>query len=174
MHDDEKSRNCQQSLRTWRHAGRPGACGQATGGWDTHANQGTTQGRLANRLAALDRGISNLRDGLGSAWKNSVIAVVTEFGRTVRVNGTRGTDHGTATAALLAGGAGPVGKALADWPGLAANDLFEGRDLCPTTDIRSLFKSVLLEHLGLAPGFVEDTVFPDSRPAAPLRNLIRA
>jgi uncharacterized protein (DUF1501 family) len=143
------------------------------GGWDTHANQGTTQGRLANRLAALDRGIANLRDGLGSAWENSVIAVVTEFGRTVRVNGTRGTDHGTATAAILAGGAVRGGKVLADWPGLAANDLFEGRDLRPTTDIRSLFKSVLLEHLGLAPGFVEDTVFPDSRPAAPLRYLIR-
>ncbi len=143
------------------------------GGWDTHANQGTTQGRLANRLAALDRGIANLRDGLGNAWENSVITVVTEFGRTVRVNGTRGTDHGTATAAILAGGAVRGGKVLADWPGLAANDLFEGRDLRPTTDIRSLFKSVLLEHLGLTPGFVEDTVFPDSQPAAPLRNLIR-
>ncbi len=143
------------------------------GGWDTHANQGTTQGPLANRLAALDRGIANLRDGLGSAWENSVIAVVTEFGRTVRVNGTRGTDHGTATAAILAGGAVHGGKVLADWPGLATKDLFEGRDLRPTTDIRSLFKSVLLEHLGLAPGFVEDTVFPDSRSAAPLKNLIR-
>jgi uncharacterized protein (DUF1501 family) len=143
------------------------------GGWDTHANQGTTQGPLANRLAALDRGFGNLRDGLGSAWENSVIAVVTEFGRTVRVNGTRGTDHGTATAAILAGGALHGGKVLADWPGLAAKDLFEGRDLRPTTDIRSVFKSVLLEHLGLAPGVVEDTVFPDSRSATPLRNLIR-
>ena len=143
------------------------------GGWDTHANQGTAQGSLANRLAALDRGIANLHDGLGSAWQNSVIAVVTEFGRTVRVNGTRGTDHGTATAAILAGGAVQGGKVVADWPGLAANDLFEGRDLRPTTDIRSLFKSVLLEHLGLAPGLVEDTVFPDSRLAEPLRNLIR-
>ena len=143
------------------------------GGWDTHANQGTTQGPLANRLAALDRGLANLRDGLGSAWEDSVIAVVTEFGRTVRVNGTRGTDHGTATAAMLAGGAVHGGKVLADWPGLAAKDLFEGRDLRPTTDIRSLFKSVLLEHLGLAPGFVEDAVFPDSRSAAPLKNIIR-
>ena len=143
------------------------------GGWDTHANQGTTQGPLANRLAALDRGIANLRDGLGSAWENSVVAVVTEFGRTVRVNGTRGTDHGTATAAILAGGAVQGGKVLADWPGLANKDLFEGRDLRPTTDIRSLFKSVLLEHLGLAPGFVENTVFPDSRSAAPLKNMIR-
>lgn len=143
------------------------------GGWDTHANQGTTQGPLANRLAALDRGIANLRAGLGSAWDNSVIAIVTEFGRTVRVNGTRGTDHGTATAAILAGGAVHGGKVVADWPGLAAKDLFEGRDLRPTTDVRSLFKSVLLEHLGLAPGFVEDTVFPDSRAAAPLKNLLR-
>jgi uncharacterized protein (DUF1501 family) len=143
------------------------------GGWDTHANQGTTQGSLANRLAALDRGIANLRDGLGSAWENSVVAVVTEFGRTVRVNGTRGTDHGTATAAILAGGAVKGGKVLADWPGLATKDLFEGRDLRPTIDIRSLFKSVLLEHLRVPTGFVEDTVFPDSRLAAPLKNMIR-
>jgi uncharacterized protein (DUF1501 family) len=144
------------------------------GGWDTHANQGTTQGPLANRLAALDTGIANLRAGLGDAWENSVVAVVTEFGRTVRVNGTRGTDHGTATAAILAGGAVRGGRVLADWPGLAARNLFEGRDLRPTTDIRSLFKGVLREHLGLAPGFIENRVFPDSRSAAPLKNLIRA
>ena len=144
------------------------------GGWDTHANQGTTEGPLANRLAALDTGIANLRAGLGDAWENSVVAVVTEFGRTVRVNGTRGTDHGTATAAVLAGGAVRGGRVLADWPGLAGGVLFEGRDLRPTTDIRSLFKRVLLEHLGLAPEFIENTVFPDSRSAAPLKNLLRA
>jgi uncharacterized protein (DUF1501 family) len=143
------------------------------GGWDTHANQGTSQGPLASRLAALDTGIANLRAGLGDAWRHSVIAVVTEFGRTVHVNGTRGTDHGTATAAILAGGAVRGGKVVADWPGLRDEDLYEGRDLQPTLDLRSVFKSVLLEHLGVPQRILEDRVFPDSRAAAPLQNLIR-
>lgn len=143
------------------------------GGWDTHANQGTTQGSLANRLAGLDTGIDKLRVGLGPAWRQTVVAVVTEFGRTVHVNGTRGTDHGTATAAILAGGAVQGGKVVADWPGLRGSDLYAGRDLQPTTDLRSLFKSVLLEHLAVPRGFIEDTVFPDSRAAAPLEKIIR-
>lgn len=143
------------------------------GGWDTHANQGTTQGPLANRLAGLDTGIDKLRVGLGPAWRQTVVAVVTEFGRTVHVNGTRGTDHGTATAAILAGGAVQGGRVVADWPGLRASDLYAGRDLQPTTDLRSLFKSVLLEHLAVPRGFIEDTVFPDSRAAAPLEKIIR-
>lgn len=144
------------------------------GGWDTHANQGTSQGPLANRLAALDTGIANLRAGLGDAWQHSVVAVVTEFGRTVHVNGTRGTDHGTATAAILAGGAVRGGKVVADWPGLRDKDLYEGRDLQPTVDLRSVFKSVLLEHLDVPRGFLEDTVFPDSRAARPLQNIIHS
>jgi len=143
------------------------------GGWDTHANQGTHQGPLASRLAALDTGIANLRAGLGDAWRHSVVAVVTEFGRTVHVNGTRGTDHGTATAAILAGGAVRGGKVVADWPGLGGKDLYQGRDLQPTTELRSVFKSVLVEHLDVPRGFVEDTVFPDSRAAPPLQNMIR-
>jgi len=143
------------------------------GGWDTHANQGAANGALANRLAALDDGLGNLRDGLGNSWENTVLAVVTEFGRTVRVNGTRGTDHGTGTAALLMGGAVDGGKVIADWPGLGKNDLYAGRDLMPTTDVRSLFKAVLIEHLKLSPAFIEREVFPDSATARPLRDLIR-
>ena len=143
------------------------------GGWDTHANQGTTAGALANRLSALDTGIANLRDGLGDTWSDTSIVIVTEFGRTVHVNGTRGTDHGTGTAALLIGGAINGGNVITDWPGLGSNDLHGGRDLMPTTDVRSLFKSVLADHLKIPIGVIEREVFPDSRSARPLENLIR-
>ena len=144
------------------------------GGWDTHANQGAETGALANRLAALDTGIANLCSGLGDAWDDTAVAVVTEFGRTVHVNGTRGTDHGTGTAALLLGGAVSGGNVIADWPGLGKGDLYAGRDLQPTTDLRSMFKGVLEHHLELDSEFVENTVFPDSRIAPPLENLIRS
>lgn len=144
------------------------------GGWDTHANQGAGTGALANRFAALDLGLGNLHDGLGDTWKDTVVAVVTEFGRTVHVNGTRGTDHGTATAALLLGGAVNGGRVIADWPGLGKNALYAGRDLMPTTDIRSVFKSVLTEHLGLDSEFVNRRVFPASEIARPLSDLIRS
>ena len=143
------------------------------GGWDTHANQGAATGGLANRLGGLDAGLAALRDGLGTAWTNTVVAVVTEFGRTVRVNGTRGTDHGTATAAMLLGGAVNGGRVVADWPGLRQADLFEERDLMPTTDLRSLFKAVLGDHLDLPPSFIDSVVFPESAAARPLTDLIR-
>jgi uncharacterized protein (DUF1501 family) len=143
------------------------------GGWDTHANQGATEGALARRFTALDTGLGNLRDGLGDSWEASVLIVVTEFGRTVRVNGTRGTDHGTGAAALLMGGAVNGGKVIADWPGLGKSDLYAGRDLSPTTDVRSLFKAVLADHLKLPAEFIERDVFPDSSTARPLENLIR-
>lgn len=143
------------------------------GGWDTHANQGTANGALANRFAALDRGLANLHEGLGASWSRTVVAIVTEFGRTVHVNGTRGTDHGTATAAVVLGGAVNGGRVVADWPGLQDKDLYAGRDLQPTTDLRGVFKGILQQHLELTPGFVERTVFPDSKPAKPLPDLIR-
>ena len=135
------------------------------GGWDTHANQGTTNGALANRFAALDRALGNLQLGLGSTWSRTIVAVVTEFGRTVHVNGT---------AAVLVGGAVNGGRLVADWPGLRDKDLYAGRDLQPTTDLRSIFKGILQQHLGLTPEFVERTVFPDSRSARPLPDLVRA
>ncbi|MEM6638577.1 MAG: DUF1501 domain-containing protein [Pseudomonadota bacterium] len=131
-------------------------------GWDTHANQGLTNGNLANRLRRLDEGLSELQKGLGKHWNDTVVAVVTEFGRTVRPNGTRGTDHGTATAALLLGGAVKGGRVIADWPGLRNADLYDGRDLAPTRDLRSVFKSVLVDHMGLDAAGVSRTVFPGS------------
>ena len=144
------------------------------GGWDTHANQGAESGALANRFRTLDEGIGRLRDGLGEVWASTAIAAVTEFGRTVRVNGTRGTDHGTATAALLLGGAVRGGRVVAEWPGLGDRDLFEGRDLRPTADIRSVFKGLLIDHLDMSPALVEEEVFPDSRAATPWENLVRS
>ncbi len=153
--------------------GGPGIAVLELGGWDTHANQGSTGGALSNRLSALDTGLGNLRDGLGTNWDRAVIAIVTEFGRTVHVNGTRGTDHGTGTAALLMGGAVNGGTVVTDWPGLGKGDLYAGRDLQPTTDIRSIFKAVLAEHLGVAHSLIEREVFPDSATAPALRGLIR-
>jgi uncharacterized protein (DUF1501 family) len=143
------------------------------GGWDTHANQGSSAGLLANRLAALDEGLTALQSGMNSQWSDTVVAVVTEFGRTVHVNGTRGTDHGTATAAMLLGGAVDGGRIITDWPGLRKSDLYDDRDLMPTLDIRSLFKGVLAEHLELPTGFIDKTVFPDSAMARPVRDIIR-
>ncbi len=144
------------------------------GGWDTHANQGASTGALANRFQALDDGISQLQLGLGKAWDKTVVAVVTEFGRTVHVNGTRGTDHGTATAAVLVGGAINGGKVIADWPGLADRELYAGRDLMPTADIRCVFKGLLEAHLEVPRRRLERQVFPDSESAPPMRNLVSA
>ena len=144
------------------------------GGWDTHANQGRTAGRLANHLAAFADGMATLKAALGPAWSRTAVLAVSEFGRTVAPNGTKGTDHGVAGAAFLFGGAVVGGRILSDWPGLKASELYEGRDLRPTTDLRSLFKSVLGEHLGVDPGALETAVFPDSRAAPPLDRLFVA
>jgi uncharacterized protein (DUF1501 family) len=141
------------------------------GGWDTHANQGGAQGNLALRLKGLDGGIATLKTELGAAWADTTVLVVTEFGRTVAVNGTRGTDHGTAGVAFLAGGAVKGGRVLSDWPGLAARDLYQNRDLKPTTDLRRVFKGVLAERFGLAESTLARAVFPDSAAASPLEHL---
>ncbi len=143
-----------------------------SGGWDSHANQGAANGQLANRLQGLDRGLQELASALESAWADTAVLVVTEFGRTVAVNGTNGTDHGTASCAFLLGGAVAGGRVVADWPGLAGGDLYQGRDLRPTMDLRRVFKGVLHDHLGVAPARLEDRVFPGSRAAAPLGNLL--
>jgi uncharacterized protein (DUF1501 family) len=131
-------------------------------GWDTHANEGVVQGQLGNRLSGLDAAIKALHDGLGAAWKDTVVVIVTEFGRTARVNGTQGTDHGMATCALLVGGAVKGGRVLADWPGLAEAQLYSNRDLKPTSDLRALLKGVLRDHLGIPDGALGATIFPQS------------
>jgi uncharacterized protein (DUF1501 family) len=143
-------------------------------GWDTHANQGAERGQLANRLRGLDQALESLRTALGAAWARSAVLVVTEFGRTVAVNGTGGTDHGTATCAFLAGGAVAGGRVITDWPGLTNGSLYEGRDLRPTTDLRSVLKGVLAAHLGATESGLEEKVFPASRAARPLEALVKA
>jgi uncharacterized protein (DUF1501 family) len=141
-------------------------------GWDTHANEGPIKGQLAMRLGGLDAAIRALESGMGPAWKDTIVAVVTEFGRTARVNGTQGTDHGTATVALLVGGAVKGGRILADWPGLTAGALYEGRDLAATRDLRAVFKGVLRDHLGVPESALGASIFPDSAAAKALDGLI--
>ena len=135
-------------------------------GWDTHANQ---IGTLNNRLRQLDTGLSGLKDELGALWQDTAIAVVTEFGRTVRENGTRGTDHGTAGTAFLLGGAISGGRVLGDWPGLASSALYDGRDLAPANDLRALFKGLLEKQFGFEPATLAADVFPGSADLAALR-----
>jgi uncharacterized protein (DUF1501 family) len=143
-----------------------------TTGWDTHANQGSTEGALALRLAALDAGLRALATELGPVWDRTVVLVATEFGRTVATNGTRGTDHGTGTAAFMLGGAVRGGRVIADWPGLAPAAQYQGRDLKPTTDLRAVAKSLLRDHLGIAPKLIDSEVFPDSAAAPYLPGLV--
>jgi uncharacterized protein (DUF1501 family) len=174
--------NDAEQLRTLMHAAArfltaedgPQIAVLEASGWDTHANQGTTTGSLANRLEGLDNGLLTLQRGLGDAWAKTIVAVVTEFGRTVAVNGTRGTDHGTASAAILLGGAVAGGRVVTDWPGLRGADLYQGRDLQPTTDMRSVFKAVLAEHLDVPETHLESVVFPDSKSAPPMRDIVRS
>ncbi|HHQ14817.1 MAG TPA: DUF1501 domain-containing protein [Chromatiales bacterium] len=144
------------------------------GGWDTHANQGAATGALARRLAGLDAGLDQLALSLADAWQHSVVIVVTEFGRTVAVNGTGGTDHGTAAAAFLLGGAVAGKRVLADWPGLSKKDRYQGRDLRPTTDLRAIFKGVLQDHFGLSRRVLDRDVFPDSAAVQPAGGLLRS
>jgi uncharacterized protein (DUF1501 family) len=141
-------------------------------GWDTHANEGATKGRLAVLLAALDDAINALKTGMGDSWKDSVIAVITEFGRTARINGTEGTDHGTATVALLVGGALKGSRVIADWPGLKEANLRDGRDLKPTTDLRAVMKGILKDHLRVDNNLLAKDVFPGSQTVSPLLGLV--
>lgn len=143
-------------------------------GWDTHAMQGPVQGRLGELLARLDEGIGALAEGLRPVWPDTAVLLVTEFGRTVRVNGTDGTDHGQGTTAFLLGGAVRGGRVLADWPGLGDAALWQGRDLRATTDLRAAIKGVLAAQFGIPERVLAERVFPGSARVAPLEGLIRA
>jgi uncharacterized protein (DUF1501 family) len=141
-----------------------------SGGWDTHFGQDRRLDALFGQLSA---GLIALRDGLGAHWRNTVVIVVSEFGRTAAENGSQGTDHGVGGIAFLAGGPVNGGRVGGQWPGLRKSALYEGRDVRPTTDYESLFKAVLIERLALSPTTVEDTIFPDSRAIAPAEGLFR-
>lgn len=144
----------------------------ALDGWDTHAREGGATGRLAALLGGLDAVFAVLEQNLQPYWKDTAILVVTEFGRTVRINGTEGTDHGTGTVAFLVGGAVSGGRVIADWPGLKPAQLYQGRDLNPTADLRGVVKGVLADLYGASPTMLSDRVFPESARVAPMRGLI--
>ena len=144
----------------------------ALDGWDTHVNEGIANGRLAQLLGALDDALAAVKANMGPAWKDTAVVLVTEFGRTARINGTDGTDHGTATVALLAGGALKGGRVLADWPGLKSNDLYEKRDLKPTTDLRAVLKGLLKDHLRADDRVLAQNVFPGSGDVKPMAGLV--
>jgi uncharacterized protein (DUF1501 family) len=148
----------------------PRVAAMEIGGWDTHAAQVS---RLNATLLRLDEGLLALRTALGPVWKNTAVLVLTEFGRTARINGTGGTDHGTGSVAFVLGGAVKGGRIIADWPGLAQGKLFENRDLMPTLDLRAITKALVADHLGVGPAAL-GTVFPGSDGVAPIRGLLRA
>jgi uncharacterized protein (DUF1501 family) len=139
-------------------------------GWDTHTAQ---TNRLTGPLKQLDAGLVALKTALGPAWAQTAVLMMTEFGRTARVNGTKGTDHGTGTVAFVLGGAVAGGRVKATWPGLGSGQLFENRDLAPTTDLRAVAKGMLAAHLGLEATALAG-VFPGSDAASPMAGLIRA
>jgi len=137
-------------------------------GWDTHFNQ---KGRLEGLFKQLAIRLTALKRGLGQHWSRTTVLVVSEFGRTVAENGTRGTDHGVGGIGFLLGGSVRGGRVVTDWPGLEEGQRFEGRDLMPTLSYESVFKAVLEEHLGLKDSVVEDQIFPNTRGIAKQRDL---
>src|SRR4029077_9496266 len=127
------------------------------GGWDTHANQGSSRGQLANQLRNFGEALSAFYRDLGDRMRNVVVLTMTEFGRAIRQNGSGGTDHGHASCLFVAGGPVKGGKVYGQWPGLATEQLFEGRDLALTTDFRDVFSEIAARHLG-APNL--NAIFP--------------
>jgi uncharacterized protein (DUF1501 family) len=150
----------------------PSVAALAFDGWDTHANEGGATGQLATRLSGLDAAFEEFERGLGLKWKDTAVVAITEFGRTAKINGTIGTDHGTGTIALLAGGAIKGGRVIADWPGLKPGQLYQGRNLKPTTDLRAVLKGLLSDQFGLTEAVLAESVFPDSASVKPMPNLI--
>ncbi len=147
-------------------------------GWDSHAGQDSNKGRMPDTVRQLDKAVAALRTALttpaaGGAWKRTVVVVATEFGRTVEINGTHGTDHGNGTATFVLGGAVRGGQVLGDWPGLAKANRYLGRDLMITTDLRAVLKGALADHLKISTSAMGSSVFPDSGSVKPL-GLLRA
>jgi uncharacterized protein (DUF1501 family) len=152
-----------------REPGGPTVAAISLDGFDSHANQA---GLLNQRLAYLDAVLDGVHTGLGPEWKNTVVLVATEFGRTARANGTGGTDHGTGSTALILGGALKAGGIVGDWPTLKQNALFENRDVAPSLDMRGLFKGVLAEHMGVDRAALDNAVFPSSAAVKPVMGLV--
>lgn len=139
------------------------------GGWDTHFAQ---ERRLSELLAQVSDAILTVKSELGPVWANTVVSVVSEFGRTAAENASAGTDHGTGGIALLAGGAVRGGQIAGTWPGLSARALYQNRDLRAVNAYEAMFKALLIGHLGLSEGFVEDNVFPNAQAFAPMSGVL--
>jgi uncharacterized protein (DUF1501 family) len=166
----EAAKTLGQSLAGFmREPGGPTVAAISLDGFDSHANQA---GLLNQRLAYLDAVLDGVHQGLGPEWKNTVVLVATEFGRTARANGTGGTDHGTGSTALILGGALKPGGIVGDWPTLKQNALFENRDVAPTLDMRGLFKGVLAEHMAVDRAALDSTIFPSSAAVKPVLGLV--
>ncbi len=147
----------------------PRICALSFEGWDTHAAE---TARLKTLLGGLDGALGAFEQTLGPAWQDTAVLVVTEFGRTVAVNGTQGTDHGTAAAAFLTGGAVKGGRVIADWPGLKPAQLYQTRDLMPTTDLRAVAKGLMVSLYDAPTSALADKVFPDSIDVKPMMGLV--
>jgi len=155
-----------------REPGGPNVAALEFSGWDTHANQGMVGGQLDRLLGQLARGVLTFREEMGDEWANTTVVVMTEFGRTARPNGTRGTDHGTAGAGFVIGPNVARSAVISDWPGLAERSLFESRDLRPTLDTRSVLKGVIAGVFDLTASQA-DRVFPGSESTRGLYELMR-
>lgn len=142
------------------------------GGWDTHVNQGGASGQLANRLREFSAGLAAFAQDLGDRMDDVLVLTLSEFGRTVRPNGTGGTDHGHAGAMFALGGGVRGGQVLGRWPGLAPEQLYEGRDLALTTDVRAVLAEAVLHHLG-RPASALDAVFPGFTPPTAAPGVLR-
>jgi uncharacterized protein (DUF1501 family) len=160
------------AARILRQETGPNVAAMEFSGWDTHANQGAGGGALDRQLGQLAQGLETFRSGMGSAWSNTTVVVMTEFGRTARPNGTRGTDHGTAGAGFVLGPRLARSAVFADWPGLADRSLFEGRDLKPTLDTRAVLKGAISATFDLSASQA-DRVFPGSDGARGLYEMMR-
>lgn len=141
-------------------------------GWDTHADERPVGGGLGTTLGSLDLALEALAGAMGPVWKETVVVVATEFGRTVKMNGTAGSDHGVGSVAFVLGGAVRGGRVIGEWPGLAEAQLYQKRDLMPTTDLRAVFKGIARDHFGLDARDLAEVVFPDSAAVAPLDGLV--
>lgn len=161
----------QAAARILRQEQGPNIAAMEFSGWDTHANQGLAGGALDRLLGQLAEGLVAFRTEMGGAWQTTTVVVMTEFGRTARPNGTRGTDHGTAGAGFVLGPALSRSQVFADWPGLAPSALYEGRDLRPTIDTRAVLKAVVAGTFDLSSAQL-DRVFPNSSGVRPLATLI--
>jgi uncharacterized protein (DUF1501 family) len=151
----------QAAARILRQGTGPNVAAVEFSGWDTHANQGIAGGALDRLLRQLAEGLVAFRGEMGDAWSDTTVVVMTEFGRTARPNGTRGTDHGTAGAGFVIGPRLARSAVMADWPGLGDRQLYEGRDLRPTLDTRAVLKAAIAGTFDLSAAQA-DRVFPDS------------